>query len=70
MDVALKKSKFPVARSWFMPRSVNRYLTPYAYTSPFVLVGTSTLNEVRVALLRRDSEPKQQARLIAEDIWI
>jgi hypothetical protein len=35
-----------------------------------VLVGTSTLNEVRVALLRRDSEPKQQARLIAEDIWI
>jgi hypothetical protein len=66
----IEEIKFAVARSWFMPRSVNSDLTPCAYTSPFVLVGTSTLNEVRVALLRRDSEPKQQARLIAEDIWI
>ena len=38
-------------------------LTPIAYTDPFVAVGPSTLNEVRVALLRRDSDPKQHLPL-------
>jgi hypothetical protein len=70
MDVALRKSNIPFARSWFMPGSVNSNLTLCAYTFGPVPVGTSTLNEVRVALMRCDSEPKQQARLIAEDIWI
>lgn len=69
-DVALTKANISFARSWFMPGSVNSNLTPYAYTSPLFRVGTSTLNEVRVALTRCHSEPKQQARLIAEDIWI